>query len=92
MDAGLAPLRHLKCLPNEIMQRIHNRMPAILAPQDYDLWLDPTVQQTDALQVLLKPYPTEVIEAYPVSRLVNNPRFDGPQCLEQLDTVDAASI
>ena len=54
----------------------------ILDPKDYEVWLDPAIQQTDTLQALLKPYPAEAMEAYPVSRLVNNPRFDSPQCVE----------
>lgn len=68
--------------PNEFMRLIHNRMPVILAPPDYDIWLDPTVQQTETLQAMLMPYPPESMEAYPVSRLVNNPRNDIPQCVE----------
>lgn len=68
--------------PNEFMRPIHNRMPVILTAQDYEVWLDPAVQQTDALQALLKPYPAEEMEAYAVSKMVNNPRFDMPQCVE----------
>ena len=68
--------------PNEFMRPIHNRMPVILTVKDYEVWLDPAVQQTDTIQALLKPYPVEDMEAYPVSRLVNNPRFDSSQCVE----------
>lgn len=68
--------------PNDLLRPIHNRMPVILAPQDYEVWLDPTVQQTETLQSLLKSCPAEAMEAYPVSRAVNNPRFDAPQCIE----------
>lgn len=68
--------------PNELMQSIHNRMPAILAPASYDQWLDPTFQQAEPLKALLRPYSSEELTAYPVSTLVNNPRHDAPQCLE----------
>ncbi len=68
--------------PNEFMRPIHNRMPVILALQNYDLWLDSAAKQTDALQALLKPYPTEEMEAYPISKMVNNPRFDSSQCVK----------
>ena len=68
--------------PNEFIQKIHNRMPVILAPQNYEVWLDPAVQETDTLHALLKPYPAENMEAYPISKMVNNPRFDSPQCVE----------
>jgi len=65
---------------NEFMLSIHNRMPVILASQDYDQWLDPTTQ-TDLLRALLKPYEADEMEAYAVSKMVNNPRNDTPQCI-----------
>ena len=68
--------------PNELMQAIHNRMPVILTPHDYDLWLDPTMQQVEILKPLLRPFTSDELVAYPVSTLVNNPRHDAPQCLE----------
>ena len=70
--------------PNELLRPIHNRMPVILAPTAYDQWLDPTVQQAASLQALLRPYPSEELQAYAVSTLVNNPRHDGADCLEPL--------
>jgi putative SOS response-associated peptidase YedK len=66
---------------NEFMLPIHKRMPVILASRDYDQWIDPTIQ-TDSLQSLLKPYPSEEMEAYAVSKMVNNPRNDIPLCVE----------
>ena len=68
--------------PNKLMQNIHNRMPVILTPHDYDLWLDPTMQQVETVKPLLRPFTSEELVAYPVSTLVNNPRHDAPQCLE----------
>ena len=68
--------------PNKLMQNIHNRMPVILNPQDYDLWLDPTMQQEETVNRLLRPFISDELVAYPVSTLVNNPRHDAPQCLE----------
>ena len=70
--------------PNELMEPLHNRMPVILRPQDYTLWLDPGVQRADLLQPLLVPYPAEEMHAYPVSRRVNSPDNDDPQCIEPL--------
>jgi putative SOS response-associated peptidase YedK len=67
--------------PNDIMEPIHNRMPVILDPNSYSLWLDPSFQKLEALQPLLRPYPAEQMAAYPVSQWVNNPRHDDPQCL-----------
>lgn len=68
--------------PNDVLQPIHDRMPVIVDPQAYSLWLDPTVQAVEALQLILQPYPADRMETYPVSLLVNNPRHDAPACLE----------
>ncbi len=55
-------------------------MPVILAPRDYDLWLDVRIREVDHLLLLLAPYPPEDMTAYPVSHLVNNPANDSPAC------------
>ena len=70
--------------PNELLRPIHNRMPVILVPTSYDQWLDPTVQQADSLLALLRPYPSEALQAYAVSTLVNNLRHEASDCLEPL--------
>ena len=67
--------------PNELVKPIHNRMPVILDPEDYDRWLDPEAKPEDLL-ALLKPYPAELMAAHPVSRLVNSPQYDDPRCVE----------
>jgi putative SOS response-associated peptidase YedK len=66
---------------NELVQPIHERMPVILAPQDYDLWLNSQMPTSEALQQLLCPYPAEAMTAYPVSRLVNNSRQNSSECI-----------
>ncbi|HEY9670414.1 MAG TPA: SOS response-associated peptidase [Waterburya sp.] len=70
---------------NELMQPIHNRMPVIVAPQDYDLWLDPEVKTPELLQ-LLRPYSSDEMMAYPVSQAVNKPSNDSAQCIENINT------
>jgi putative SOS response-associated peptidase YedK len=67
--------------PNELVQAFHNRMPVILKPQDYDLWLDPQVQTPETLQPLLNPYPAISMTAYPVSTMVNNPKNNSRECI-----------
>jgi putative SOS response-associated peptidase YedK len=69
--------------PNELIAPIHNRMPVIVAPEDYSMWLDPGQQPEDGLH-LLRPYDSELMKAYPVSTAVNNPRNDSPGCIEPL--------
>jgi putative SOS response-associated peptidase YedK len=67
---------------NELMAPIHNRMPVILAPEQFDAWLDPDNNDTAALKKLLVPYPSEPMKAYPVSRYVNNSRNEGEECMQ----------
>jgi putative SOS response-associated peptidase YedK len=66
---------------NELLQPIHERMPVILEPKDYDLWLDSQVQIPQTLEQLLRPYPALAMTAYPVSTLVNNSRHNSPECI-----------
>lgn len=66
---------------NDLMSPLHDRMPVILRPDDYDAWLDPS-GDAKALQGLLRPYPDDDLVAYPVSRAVNNPRNDRAECVE----------
>jgi putative SOS response-associated peptidase YedK len=70
--------------PNSLMAPIHNRMPVILPPSVYAAWLEPAEQPPHALAPLLAPYPAELMTAYPVSTVVNNPRFDLPDCVAPL--------
>jgi putative SOS response-associated peptidase YedK len=67
---------------NDLVGGIHHRMPVILAPGDYDLWLDPGIQEVQRPQPLLCPYPAEEMTADPVSTRANNPANDSPECLE----------
>lgn len=62
----------LTCVPNALVAQVHHRMPVILKPEDEQTWLD---RQTDlaTLNQLLRPYPTEQMEAAPVSSMISNP-------------------
>ena len=66
---------------NALVDEIHERMPVIVAPDAYDVWLDPASER-DELTGLLAPYPEEEMEAYPVSRFVNSPSNNDPRCVE----------
>ena len=70
--------------PNELMASIHQRMPVILQPQDYDEWLDSSVQKADPLLHLMRPFDGAAMQAIPVSTVVNNPRNEDPACVEPL--------
>ena len=67
--------------PNDAVKPLHDRMPVILAPGDFDLWLDPEVTQPERVQPLLRPSPPEELVAYPVSTHVNSPAHDSPECV-----------
>lgn len=68
---------------NELMLPIHDRMPVILAPTDYDLWMQPDFD-VKRLSALLRPPPSQEMAAYPVSQAVNNPRHNQPDCIVPL--------
>jgi putative SOS response-associated peptidase YedK len=67
--------------PNELVSIVHNRMPVILPPRDYDKWLEPAPQTPENLKPLLKPFPAEEMTAYPVATLVNKTENDRPELL-----------
>jgi len=66
---------------NRLMAPIHARMPVIIAPPQYADWLDPGNTDREHLQSLLVPWTATPMEAWPVSRLVNNPRHDSARCM-----------
>ena len=66
--------------PNEVLAPIHNRMPVMLSDHDALDWVHGE-EIAHALS-LLKPFPTILMEGYEVSKLVNSPANDQPQCIE----------
>jgi len=70
--------------PNEVLRPIHDRMPVILPPEAWSLWLDPAVRERERLQPLLVPHPAAAMIAYPVGLGVNSARRDDPSCIEPL--------
>jgi putative SOS response-associated peptidase YedK len=70
--------------PNEILEPIHNRMPIILEPKDYDRWLDHTDASRPPVD-LLRPFPAEQMIAWPVGDRVGNVRNDDPELLVPRD-------
>ncbi len=73
---------------NELMKPIHDRMPVIIPSELQDEWLDPKTADPSHLLGLLKPSPSEGMEAYPVSKLVNSPRNNSPECIKRLKLVE----
>lgn len=72
----------LTTAPNELVAPIHDRMPVIVAPEDFDRWLDADVRDPATLTSILAPCGAELLTAHPVSRRVNTPANDDPACVE----------
>lgn len=89
-----APLRTCTIItvaPNALLASIHDRMPAILRPEDEALWLNVAEVDKQAALSLLRPYPDEAMEAYAVSRRVNTPTQDDPACIAPAPTEASVS-
>ncbi len=69
--------------PNPLVAGVHDRMPVILLPGDYDRWLDPAMT-IDELRGMLKPCDAALMKSYEVSRAVNSVKNDTPECIEPL--------
>lgn len=83
VDAG--PIESCTILttePNDLVATFHNRMPAIVKPEDYELWLDPEPKPAELLLALLPPFPSDLMRTFPVTRAMSNPRFDDPSAIE----------
>jgi putative SOS response-associated peptidase YedK len=70
----------LTTTPNAVTSAVHDRMPVILDPDGYDLWLDPGMRDVSAVSELLKPYDARVMRCYPVSTRINHVTNDDEGC------------
>ena len=70
--------------PNELVARLHDRMPVILPAARFDDWLDEGPIGPDAAEAMLVPHPADGMEAVPVSTRVNSPTNDGPECVKPI--------
>jgi putative SOS response-associated peptidase YedK len=68
---------------NALAAPIHDRMPVIIDPNDFDTWLS----TPSPPEHLLRPYPAEAMESYPVSTWVNSPAHDDPRCIERVEAI-----
>lgn len=75
----------LTTTPNAVTSAIHDRMPVILDPADYDLWLDPGMTDTATVAELLKPFDARQMLKYPVSSRVNRVDNDDPECSKPVE-------
>ncbi|AZN42063.1 SOS response-associated peptidase [Paenibacillus albus] len=76
----------LTTTPNELMEPIHDRMPVILHEEDESLWLNRRIQTRAELDKLLVPFPSELMDAYPVAKTVGSVTYDDASCIEPLSS------
>ena len=67
---------------NDVMKPLHERMPAIIAPADYDRWMDPSVTDKAEILSFLDLAPSSQLITYPISPWVNSPKHDDERCIE----------
>jgi putative SOS response-associated peptidase YedK len=70
---------------NDALAPLHDRMPVVLEEHDWDRWLDPTVDDVDALGRLLVPAGNDLLDTYPVGTAVNSADNDGPVLVERVE-------
>jgi putative SOS response-associated peptidase YedK len=70
----------LTTTPNAVTSAVHDRMPVILDPDNYDLWLDPGMRDVGAASGLLKPYNARLMRCYPVNTRINHVANDDEEC------------
>jgi len=74
----------LTTVANELVAPVHDRMPVILHPDNYGLWLNRDIHDPEQLRHLYRPFPTDLMSMYQVPDLVNNPKFDSPACIARV--------
>jgi putative SOS response-associated peptidase YedK len=75
----------LTTVPNAVTSTVHDRMPVILDPDTYDLWLDPGVQNVAEVSDLLKPYDARQMRCYPVNTRIYHVANDDEDCLQTVE-------
>ena len=87
-DASGKPLETCSILttnPNAVTSSVHDRMPVILSPDSYDLWLDPGMKDVSAVSELLRPYDARLMRCYPISSRINSAINDDEECSRRVE-------
>jgi putative SOS response-associated peptidase YedK len=79
----------LTTTPNAVTASIHDRMPVILDPDCYELWLDPGMTNAAAASDLLKPFDAQQMRCFPVSSRVNSATNDDEECSAPVESMPA---
>jgi putative SOS response-associated peptidase YedK len=78
----------LTTTPNAVASPVHDRMPVILEPGSYDLWLDPGMQNVAEISELLRPYDARLMRCYPVSTRINHVANDDAECATPVELAE----
>jgi putative SOS response-associated peptidase YedK len=79
----------LTTIPNAVTSAVHDRMPVILDPESYDIWLDPGMRDVTTASELLKPYDAQLMRCYPVSTRINHVANDDEECSVPVELTQA---
>ena len=74
----------LTTAPNALLASIHDRMPVVLDPASFDVWLDPA-SDLGHVRSLLAPAPDDALRMWPVATTVNRVAADGPELLRPIE-------
>jgi putative SOS response-associated peptidase YedK len=74
----------LTTAPNELLEDVHDRMPAIVPQHQYETWLTAPASEAERLSDLLVPFEASLMKRHPVSPLVNKPENDSPECTKEV--------
>jgi len=80
-DLAIESCTILTTSANPLLTPLHDRMPVILGPSDYQCWLDPQ-QDRESLEALMTTFDPGRMSLTPVAAVVNSPRNEGSQCLQ----------
>ena len=83
-ELSIASCAIITTAANDLVGALHDRMPAILQPESYDLWLNPSTDPV-VLKKMLSPFPASKMKSHPVSSSVNHPENDNEELIERVD-------
>jgi putative SOS response-associated peptidase YedK len=86
-SAAITSCSIITTTPNELLATIHDRMPVILAQENYDRWLHEDTTTAELLEMLV-PFPAEEMKSFPVSPQVNHAAAEGPELVEPVEVKD----
>jgi putative SOS response-associated peptidase YedK len=78
--------------PNPLVSEVHDRMPVIVAPDEYDRWLDPGIKDPSRIADSLRPFDAKLMKKYAVSVRVNRPENDDEECAREVQVEQPAPL